>query len=143
LAGAARIVLTAAFARELGANKFGTALAAALAATPAVWYVNDHQFAMNAFEPLFRTGCAFAVARMIHSNNPKGWIVFGTIAGLGLENKYSIAAFAFFLLAGLLLTPQRLNSSFLRGCWPADSWRHCSFSQTYCGISSIIGRFWS
>jgi len=59
LAGAARIVLTAAFARELGANKFGNALAAALAATPAVWYVNDHQFAMNAFEPLFWTGSVF------------------------------------------------------------------------------------
>jgi hypothetical protein len=34
-------------------------------------------------------------------------LVFGAIAGVGLENKYSIAAFAFFLLAGLLLTPQR------------------------------------
>jgi 4-amino-4-deoxy-L-arabinose transferase-like glycosyltransferase len=107
LAGAARIILTAAFARELGANKFGTALAAALAATPAVWYVNDHQFAMNAFEPLCWAGCAFAVARMIHTNNPNWWLAFGAIAGLGLENKYSIAAFAFFLLAGLLLTPQR------------------------------------
>jgi hypothetical protein len=107
LAGAARIILTVAFAHELGANKFGAALAAALAATPAVWYVNDHQFAMNAFEPLFWTGCAFAVARMIHTNNSKWWVAFGTIAGLGLENKYSIAAFAFFLLAGLLLTPQR------------------------------------
>jgi hypothetical protein len=107
MAGAARIISTAAFARELGANKFGTALAAALAATPAVWYVNDHQFAMNAFEPLFWIGCAFAVVRMIHTNNPKWWIVFGASAGLGLENKYSIAAFAFFLLAGLPLTPQR------------------------------------
>ena len=106
-AGAARIVLTAAVARELGANKFGTALAAALAATPAVWYVNDHQFAMNAFEPLFWTGCAFAVARMIHTNNPEWWVAFGAIAGVGLENKYSMAAFAFFLLAGLLPTPQR------------------------------------
>lgn len=107
LAGAARIILTAAFARELGANKFGTALAAALAATPAVWYVSDHQFAMNAFEPLFWTGCAFAVARMIRTNNPKWWMAFGAIAGLGLENKYSIVAFAFFLLVGLLLMPQR------------------------------------
>jgi hypothetical protein len=107
LAGAARIVLAAAFARELGANKFGMVLAAALAATSAVWYVNDHQFAMNAFEPLFWTGCAFTVARMIHTDNPKWWLAFGAIAGLGLENKYSVAAFAFFLLAGLLLTPQR------------------------------------
>src|ERR1700688_2810086 len=40
LAGAARIVLTAAVAGELGANKFGNALAALLAATPAVWLGN-------------------------------------------------------------------------------------------------------
>jgi len=107
LAGAARIVLTAAFARELGAKKFGTAFAAVLAATPGVWYAIDHQFAMNALEPLFWTGCAFVILRIIRTGNPKLWICFGAIAGLGLENKYSIAVFAFALLLGLLLTPQR------------------------------------
>jgi hypothetical protein len=118
LAGAARSILTAAFARELGAKKFGVALAAALAATPPVWYVIDHQFAMNAFEPLFWTGCAFAILRMINTGNPNWWIVFGAIAGLGLENKYGIAFFAFCLLAGLLLTPQRrffFSPGFLAG----------------------------
>jgi hypothetical protein len=107
LGGAARIVLVAAFARELGAKRFGVALAAALAATPAVWWVIDHQFAMNAFEPLFWTGCAFVLLRKINTQNPRLWLVFGAIAGLGLENKYSIAFFAFSLLLGLLLTPQR------------------------------------
>ena len=107
LAGCGRILLTAAFARELGARRFGTALAALLAATPGVWWAIDHQFAMNALEPLFWTGCAFAVLRMIKTGNPRYWLLFGAIAGLGLENKYSIAAFAFALLAGLLLTPQR------------------------------------
>jgi hypothetical protein len=107
LAGAARIVLVAVFARELGAKCFGIALAAALAATPAVWWVIDHQFAMNAFEPLFWTGCAYAVLRMIQTQNPRLWLAFGAIAGLGIENKYSIAIFAFALLLGLLLTQQR------------------------------------
>jgi Dolichyl-phosphate-mannose-protein mannosyltransferase len=107
LAGCARVMLTAAFARELGARSFGTALAALLAATPGVWYVIDHQFAMNAFEPLFWTGCAFAQLRMIKTENPKLWLAFGVVAGLGLENKYSIAVFAFALLGGLLLTAQR------------------------------------
>jgi len=107
LAGAARIVLVAAFARELGAKRFGIALAAALAATPAVWWVMDHQFAMNAFEALFWTGCAYVILRMIHTQNPKLWLAFGAIAGFGLENKYSIAVFAFALLLGLLLTPHR------------------------------------
>ncbi|HEY2352630.1 MAG TPA: glycosyltransferase family 39 protein [Candidatus Acidoferrum sp.] len=107
LAGAARIVLIAALARELGARKFGTALAAALGAAPGVWFAIDHQFAMNAFEPLFWTGCAFAFVRMTRTGNPRWWLAFGLIAGLGLENKYSMAAFAFFLLCGVLLTPQR------------------------------------
>jgi hypothetical protein len=107
LAGAGRIVLTAAFARELGTRKFGTAFAAVLAATPAIWYAIDHQFAMNALESLFWTGCAFAILRMIHTGDPKWWLAFGVISGLGLENKYSVAVFAFALLLGLLLTPQR------------------------------------
>ncbi len=101
LAGAARIVLTAAFARELGAGRFGVVLAAVLAAVPGVWQVIDHQFAMNAFEPLFWTGCAYVALRMIKTGNPRLWLAFGAIAGLGLENKYAIAAFAGALLAGL------------------------------------------
>jgi len=107
LSGAARIVLTAAFARELGAKRFGIGLAAALAASPGVWWAIDHQFAMNTFEALFWTGCAYVVLRLIETKNPKWWLAFGLIAGVGLENKYSIVIFAFALLVGLLLTPQR------------------------------------
>lgn len=107
LAGAGRILLTAAFARELGAKRFAVALAAALAATPAVWWVIDHQFSMNAFEPLFWTGCAYVIVRMIHTQNTRLWLAFGVVAGLGLENKYSIAVFALALLLGLLPTEQR------------------------------------
>ena len=107
LAGAARIVLTAAFARELGAGRFGTALAAVLAMTPGVWWVIDHQFAMNGFEPLLWGGLAFVVLRLIKTGNPKLWIVFGVIAGVGLQTKYSVIIFASALLAGLLLTSKR------------------------------------
>jgi 4-amino-4-deoxy-L-arabinose transferase-like glycosyltransferase len=107
LAGAARIVLVAAFARELGARRFGIALAAVLAATPGVWWVIDHQFAMNALDPLFWTGCAFVILRMIRTQNTRLWLAFGAIAGVGLENKYGIAIFAFALLAGLLISPER------------------------------------
>jgi Dolichyl-phosphate-mannose-protein mannosyltransferase len=107
LAGCGRILLTAAFAHELGARRFGTTLAAVLAATPAVWYVLDHQFAMNALEPLFWTGCAYALLRMINTGNVMLWLTFGAIGGLGLENKYSMAFFASAIVAGLLLTPQR------------------------------------
>ena len=107
LAGASRIILTAAFARELGARRFGTALAAVLAATPGVWWVIDHQFAMNAFESLIWGGLAFTVLRIIKSGNTRLWLVFGAIAGVGLQTKYSVISFASALILGLLLTRQR------------------------------------
>jgi len=107
LAGTARILLIAAFAREIGAKRFGVVLAAVLAATPGVWWVIDHQFAMNALEPLLWTGCAYVLLRLIKTENQKLWLAFGAIAGVGLENKYSIAVFASALIAGTLLTRQR------------------------------------
>ena len=107
LAGAGRIVLTAAFARELGAGRFGVVLAAVLAATPGVWWVIDHQFAMNAFEPLIWGGLAYVVLRIIKTGNSKLWVVFGLIAGVGLQTKYSIIFFASALLSSILLTRQR------------------------------------
>src|ERR1044072_4640503 len=107
LAGSLRIILTAAFARELGAGRFGIALSAALAATPGVWWVIDHQFAMNSLEPLFWGGLAYVVLRLINTANPNLWLAFGAIAGVGLLNKYSIVIFATALLAGLLLTRHR------------------------------------
>jgi hypothetical protein len=107
LFGAARIILTAAFARELGAGRFGIVLAAALGATPGVWWIIDHQFSMNSLEPLFWGGCAYVILRLINTHNPKWWTAFGVIAGVGLQNKYSIVAFASALLAGLFLTKQR------------------------------------
>jgi hypothetical protein len=107
LAGAGRVLLIAAFARELGANRFGVGLAAALAVVPGVWWVMDHQFAMNTFETLLWTGLAFVVLRMIKTKKPRLWLAFGLIAGVGLETKYSITFFVLALLAGMSLTRQR------------------------------------
>jgi len=107
LAGVGRILLVAALARALGARSFGTTFAAFVTSLAPVWFVNDHQFAMNALEPLFWIGCALVLVRMVQTENPKLWMAFGMLIGLGLENKYSMAVFAFALLAGILLTPQR------------------------------------
>ena len=107
LAGVLRIVLTAAFARQLGAGTFGQAFAALLSATTSGWLIIDHQFSMNAFDPLFWAGSAFVILRLIQTGDLRLWLAFGLLSGLGLENKYSMAAFALALLLGVLLTPQR------------------------------------
>ena len=62
---------------------------------------------MNAFEPLFWMGCAYLLIRIVKTGNPKLWIWFGILSGVGLENKYSMLIFGAGIVVGLLLTPQR------------------------------------
>ena len=47
------------------------------------------------------------VIRMIKTGNGRLWIWFGVLAGIGLENKYSMLIFGAGLVAGLILTPER------------------------------------
>src|SRR5436190_1201864 len=62
---------------------------------------------MNAFEPLFWMGCIYFLVRIINGGPPKLWLWFGLLAGLGLENKHSMAFFGAGIFVGLLLTPER------------------------------------
>jgi hypothetical protein len=107
LAGVALVILTALLARELGGGRFAMALAALCSALAGVYVVVHYLFTMNAFEPLFWTGCAYVVVRLIKTGDERLWLAFGAIAGLGLENKYSVAVFAGALVAGVVLSPQR------------------------------------
>jgi 4-amino-4-deoxy-L-arabinose transferase-like glycosyltransferase len=82
-------------------------LAALASALGFVYVVIHYLFTMNAFEPLFWTGCAYVVVRIAKTGDQRLWLWFGLIAGLGLQNKYSMAVFAFALVVGVLLGPQR------------------------------------
>jgi hypothetical protein len=62
---------------------------------------------MNAFEPLFWIGCAWLLIRILKTDDQKLWIWFGVLAGLGLENKYSMLIFGAGMVVGLLLTEER------------------------------------
>jgi hypothetical protein len=107
LAGACEVALTALIARELGGNRFAQGLAAlAILVAPGL-LAGDSFLSMNAFEPLFWMGCAWLLVRIIKTGNQKLWIWFGLLAGVGLENKYSMLIFGAGIVLGLLLTPQR------------------------------------
>ena len=60
----------------------------------------------NSFEPLLWMGCVYFAILAI-KRDPRYWVWFGVVAGLGLEEKYSIAVFGFAIVLGLLLTNQR------------------------------------
>lgn len=107
LAGAAVILLAGRLARELGGGRFAQALAALCAVVGPVYLFVFHVLSMNSFDVLFWTLGAFVVVRILNTGNPKLWLLFGLVCGLGLENKHSLLFFGFGVFVGLLLTPER------------------------------------
>ncbi len=107
IAGFFLVWLTGLITRELGGGRFAQAFAALCTASAGVYLILHHLFTMNAFEPLFWMGCAWVVIRIIKTGNQKLWLGFGLLAGMGLENKYSMAVFGLAIVIGLLLTEQR------------------------------------
>lgn len=107
LAGAALVVLVGLLAREMGGGRFAMGLSALASGLGFVYVVVHYLFTMNAFEPLLWTGCALVVVRIVKTGDQRLWLAFGAIAGVGLENKYSMAVFAFGLVVGALLSPER------------------------------------
>jgi hypothetical protein len=107
LAGATMVLMTGLLARALGGGRFAQGLAALAALLAPGFLATEAFLSMNAFEPLFWTGCALVVARMIQTGDLRLWVWFGVLAGIGLENKHSMMIFAFGLIAGLVLTPER------------------------------------
>jgi hypothetical protein len=115
LAGAAKVLLAALMAREMGGRKYAQVLAALAALLAPGFLATDNWLSMNVFEPLFWMGCAWIVMRIIRTGDGRLWLWVGAVAGLGLENKHSMLIFAFGLIAGLVLTPERrlLNTHWL------------------------------
>ncbi len=114
LAGAATVWLTGKLARELGGGVFAQALAALAVIAAPIFLLMHHWLTMNAFEPLIWIACAWCVVRAIERSKPRYWLWFGVLIGVGMENKYSTAFFAFAVVGALLLTPQR---RFLANRW--------------------------
>jgi hypothetical protein len=106
IAGCGAIALTGYQAYQFGGRRFAIALSALAMAVSAVFVINGHLLGTNDFEALFWTGCTSIVIRIIQTGNQRLWLWFGVLAGIGLENKYSMAVFGLGIVVGLLLTPE-------------------------------------
>ncbi|HEV3333843.1 MAG TPA: glycosyltransferase family 39 protein [Bryobacteraceae bacterium] len=107
IAGAGTVALTGLIARELGGNWFAQGVAALAVLIAPGFLALGNLLTMNAFEPVFWLACAWLLLRILKTGDQKLWIWFGVLAGLGLENKYSMAMFGAGLIVGLVLSPQR------------------------------------
>ena len=112
LASSLLVVQTAVIARELGGRKFALLLSAVAIVVAPQYLSNGSLFGTNCLEPNLWMGCAYFVILAIKRADPRYWLWFGVVAGIGLEEKYSIALFGFGVVVGLLLTKER--STFLK-----------------------------
>ncbi|HEX5228301.1 MAG TPA: glycosyltransferase family 39 protein [Bryobacteraceae bacterium] len=107
LASGVLVVQAALIARELGGRTFAM-IASAVAIVIAPQYLsNGSLLTTNCLEPNLWMGCAYFAILAVKRDDPRNWLWFGVIAGIGLEEKYTIALFCFAIVAGLLLTAER------------------------------------
>jgi hypothetical protein len=107
LASSSLVVQTALIARELGGRRYALLLSAITVVIAPQYLSNASLLGTTSLEPNLWMGCAYFVILAIKRNDPRYWFWFGVVAGIGLEEKYSIALFGFGIVIGLLLTEHR------------------------------------
>jgi hypothetical protein len=101
------VVQTAVLARELGGRRYAALLAAICALVSPQYLSNGSLLGTNCLEPNLWMGCTYFVILAIRRNDPRYWLWFGVVAGIGMQEKYTIAVFGLGIVVGLLLTEQR------------------------------------
>jgi hypothetical protein len=101
------VYLTGLVVRELGGGRFAQFIACVAVVFAPVYLAVSSFYSMNVFEPLFWIGSAYVLIRILNTGNEKGWLLFGAIAGLGLQNKLGMLFFGLALVVGLAITSQR------------------------------------
>jgi hypothetical protein len=107
LASSLLVVQAAVLARELGGRAYAVLLTAVCVVIAPQYLSNGSLLGTNCLEPNLWMGCAYFAILAVKRSDPRYWLAFGIVAGIGLEEKYSIAIFGAGIVGGLLLTQQR------------------------------------
>src|SRR5271166_2030516 len=95
------VVQTAVLAREFGGRRFGLVLSAITVLIAPQYLSNGSLLGTNCLEPNLWMGCAYFAVLVIKRDNPRYWLWLGVFAGIGMEEKYTIALFGFGIVVGL------------------------------------------
>jgi 4-amino-4-deoxy-L-arabinose transferase-like glycosyltransferase len=115
LAGACLVVVTGLMARELGGGRFAQVLAGLGTLVTAVFLATSSIFSMDILDALWWALATYIVIRLLRRDQPRLWLLFGVVAGLGLTTKLTMLFLGLGLTIALLLTPAR---RYLRTPWP-------------------------
>lgn len=115
LAGAAVVLLAGLMARELGGGRFAQGLAALAVLVAPNFIVFGTFVSMDAFDQLFQVSAAYVLLVILKRDEPRLWLLFGLLAGLGLLTKLTMLYFGLAVFVALLLTRTRRH---LLTPWP-------------------------
>lgn len=107
LAGSLLVLLSGLIAREFGGGYFAQGLAAIASLAAPTFLSIDAIFSMDSFDELWWVLAVYILILLIKREQPRYWLLFALVAGLGLLTKMTILMFGFAVVAGLLLTRER------------------------------------
>src|SRR5262245_59805610 len=125
LCAGATALVAAAIARQMGARRTGQAAAATAVALAPVNLSLASIFSMNAIDHLIWAAMILTATRLMVTDDRRLWLVFGALAGIGLENKLSVLFLGAGVGAGLVL---------------AREWRHLRDPRLYlgCAVAALL-----
>lgn len=104
---AGTIILTGLMARLLGGTRWVQGLAALGSAMALVLMAGGSTYTYDVFDTFWWTLSATILIVLLRDDQPRRWLWFGLVTGLGLLTKETILFWGFALILGLLLSPQR------------------------------------
>ena len=101
---AGTILLVGDTAREMGGGTFARIAAQLLTATAPIYLSLFSIYSMNAIDVLVWAALGRIMARLLAGGDPRWWLAFGAVAGIGLQNKVDVGLLGAGIVAGLLLS---------------------------------------
>jgi hypothetical protein len=102
------IIMTGLITRELGGKRFAVVLSALTILIAPIYLSGGSLLTTNCdLEVVLWTGCLYFAILAVKRDEPRYWFWFGVVAGIGLQEKYSILVLGFAVVIALLFTPQR------------------------------------
>lgn len=133
IAGTALVIVAALIARELGGRRVAQGLAALAVLVAPVFLRPAALFQPVVFDQLWWTLGLLALVLIARTGETRWWLLLGLAGGLGLLTKFSIAFFAFGVLAGIAISPQRR--------WLASRWPYVAAALALLvGSPAIVGQ---
>lgn len=114
LASAGLVLLTGWMTREFGGGRFAQTLASFAVLLAPIYLAFGSFLSMNVFEPLFWVICACILVRILKGGDQRLWLLFGAVAGAGLQNKHTMLMFGFAVIAGMTLAG---DGKYMRTKW--------------------------